>query len=91
MIYAQCREEMRVWQSICSCLGVGLCCPISIGNTYRPCVEDFPWPPCCSTACRHMGINASARASAYIYNTPEEVNTFVEALEDTIKFFKEIS
>jgi cysteine desulfurase/selenocysteine lyase len=38
-----------------------------------------------------MGINASARASAYIYNTPEEVNTFVEALEDTIKFFKEIS
>jgi len=38
-----------------------------------------------------LGISASARASAYIYNTPEEVDAFVEALEDTISFFKEIS
>lgn len=39
---------------------------------------------------RYLGINASARASLYIYNTPAEVDTFVEALEDTIKFFTEI-
>ncbi len=40
--------------------------------------------------CRYLGINASARASAYIYNTPQEVDAFVEALTDTIKFFKEL-
>jgi cysteine desulfurase/selenocysteine lyase len=37
-----------------------------------------------------MGIPASARASLYIYNTPAEVDAFIEALEDTIKFFSEI-
>lgn len=39
---------------------------------------------------RYLGIAASARASAYIYNTPQEIDTFIEALEDTIKFFKEL-
>ena len=39
---------------------------------------------------RYLGINASARASLYIYNTPQEVDTFIEALEDTIKFFTEL-
>ncbi|KAL6758582.1 molybdenum cofactor sulfurase [Haematococcus lacustris] len=38
---------------------------------------------------RHLGITASARASLYIYNTPAEVDAFIEALEDTIKFFNE--
>ena len=40
---------------------------------------------------RHMGLNATARASAYIYNTPGEVETFAEALRDTIAFFKDIN
>ena len=40
---------------------------------------------------RHLGISASARASAYIYNTPQEVDAFVDTLQDTIKFFKELS
>ena len=37
-----------------------------------------------------MGINASARASLYIYNTPAEVDAFIDALQETISFFTEI-
>ena len=40
---------------------------------------------------RYMGLNATARASAYIYNTPGEVETLAEALRDTIAFFKDIN
>jgi cysteine desulfurase/selenocysteine lyase len=36
-------------------------------------------------------VNATARASAYIYNTPNEVDVLVEALRDTIGFFKDIN
>merc|ERR1712070_745914 len=36
---------------------------------------------------RHLGINASARASLYIYNTKEEVDTFVANLKETLSFF----
>jgi cysteine desulfurase/selenocysteine lyase len=39
---------------------------------------------------RHLGINASARASAYIYNTRQEVDAFIDALKDTIKFFRDM-
>lgn len=39
---------------------------------------------------RHFGINASARASLYIYNTPAEVDTFVDSLKESIAFFKEL-
>lgn len=39
---------------------------------------------------RHLGIPASARASAYVYNTEHEVDVFVEALKDTVGFFKEM-
>lgn len=38
----------------------------------------------------YLGVNATARASPYIYNTVSEVETFVAALEDTIKFFKDV-
>jgi cysteine desulfurase/selenocysteine lyase len=38
-----------------------------------------------------LDVNATARASAYIYNTPTEVETLAEALRDTIQFFKEIN
>ncbi|MEW5311432.1 MAG: hypothetical protein WDW38_003147 [Sanguina aurantia] len=37
----------------------------------------------------YLGVNASARASPYIYNTDAEVDSFVRALDDTIKFFKD--
>ena len=40
---------------------------------------------------RELGINASARASLYIYNTPEEVDTFVGALEETLQFFRDVN
>ncbi|KAF8071197.1 NFS2 [Scenedesmus sp. PABB004] len=39
---------------------------------------------------RHLGIPASARASAYIYNTPAEVDLFIDALKETIDFFGEM-
>lgn len=37
---------------------------------------------------RYLDIGASARASLYIYNTRAEVDTFIEALRDAIKFFR---
>lgn len=40
---------------------------------------------------RELGVNATARASLYIYNTPEEVDTFVAALEETLAFFREVN
>jgi len=36
---------------------------------------------------RHLGINASARASAYFYNTVDEIDIFLRGLKDTISFF----
>ncbi len=37
----------------------------------------------------YLGINASARASPYIYNTEEEIDIFIKELEDSISFFRE--
>ncbi|KAK3027405.1 hypothetical protein RJ639_042084 [Escallonia herrerae] len=42
---------------------------------------------CAQPLHRHLGINASARASLYFYNTKEDVNYFIEVLKDTISFF----
>ena len=42
----------------------------------------------CAVLCRYLGINASARASLYIYNTEHEVDGFIESLHGAIKFFK---
>jgi len=39
----------------------------------------------------HLGINASARASLYMYNTKEEIDQFVAKLKDTIDFFGQAS
>ena len=39
---------------------------------------------------KYLGINASARASCYIYNTEHEVDVFVDALKETISFFTEM-
>ncbi|GLC37845.1 Cysteine desulfurase 1, chloroplastic [Pleodorina starrii] len=45
---------------------------------------------CAQPLHRELGVPASARASAYIYNTAGEVDVFVEALADTIKFFDDV-
>ena len=37
---------------------------------------------------RYLDINASARASLYIYNTYAEVDRFVSALQESIEFFR---
>ncbi|XP_021734278.1 cysteine desulfurase 1, chloroplastic-like [Chenopodium quinoa] len=42
---------------------------------------------CAQPLHRHLGMNASARASLYFYNTKDEVDHFVQALNDTISFF----
>ncbi|MEM8805028.1 MAG: cysteine desulfurase [Cyanobacteria bacterium P01_G01_bin.38] len=39
---------------------------------------------------RSLGIDATARASLYFYNTREEIDSFVSALKETIDFFGNI-
>ncbi|MED6212204.1 Cysteine desulfurase 1, chloroplastic [Stylosanthes scabra] len=43
---------------------------------------------CAQPLHRFLGVNASARASLYFYNTKEDVDNFIQALKDTINFFK---
>src|SRR3990172_7660887 len=43
---------------------------------------------CTQPLMRSLGISGTARASFYIYNTPEEVDVLVEALEAARDFFK---
>jgi cysteine desulfurase/selenocysteine lyase len=45
---------------------------------------------CTQPVHRHLGIASSVRASAYIYNTPAEVDAFIESLKDSINFFSEM-
>ncbi|CAI5474377.1 unnamed protein product [Closterium sp. Yama58-4] len=46
---------------------------------------------CAQPIHQQLGINASARASAYIYNTKEEIDAFIAGLKDTIDFFVNFS
>ena len=39
---------------------------------------------------RELGIPASARASPYLYNTHAEIDSFIEALQSSIKFFTDM-
>jgi cysteine desulfurase/selenocysteine lyase len=39
---------------------------------------------------RMLGITSTARASLYFYNTREEIDTFITALQDTIDFFASV-
>ncbi|XP_024363672.1 cysteine desulfurase 1, chloroplastic isoform X2 [Physcomitrium patens] len=39
---------------------------------------------------RFLGISASARASLYFYNTTDEVDSFIQGLNDTIDFFSSL-
>lgn len=42
---------------------------------------------CCQPLHRELGYSHSARASLYFYNTKEEVDSFIQALEETLQFF----
>lgn len=42
---------------------------------------------CCQPLHRELGYSHSARASLYFYNTKEEVDVFVNKLEETLEFF----
>ena len=35
----------------------------------------------------YLGVNASARASLYLYNTHAEIDAFIQELKEAIKFF----
>jgi cysteine desulfurase/selenocysteine lyase len=43
---------------------------------------------CTQPLMRTLGVSGTARASFYVYNTPEEVDVLVEALEEARDFFK---
>lgn len=43
---------------------------------------------CCQPLHHALGINSSARASPYIYNTASEVDDFVDALKGVIAILK---
>lgn len=42
---------------------------------------------CAQPLHRYLGVSASARASLYFYNTEEDVDNFIQALNDTVSFF----
>ncbi|XP_004308190.1 PREDICTED: cysteine desulfurase 2, chloroplastic-like [Fragaria vesca subsp. vesca] len=42
---------------------------------------------CAQPLHRHLGVGSSARASLYFYNTREDVDDFIHALNDTVRFF----
>lgn len=42
---------------------------------------------CCQPLHRELGMNASARASLYLYNSVNEIDTFIDSLSESIKFF----
>ncbi|XAR54569.1 Cysteine desulfurase [Bertholletia excelsa] len=42
---------------------------------------------CAQPLHRYLGVNASARASLHFYNTREDVDDFIQALQDTVGFF----
>ncbi|KAL1065173.1 hypothetical protein E1A91_D13G261500v1 [Gossypium mustelinum] len=42
---------------------------------------------CAQPLHRHLGVNASARASLHFYNTEEDVDNFIQSLKDTVSFF----
>ena len=46
---------------------------------------------CCQPLHRALGHSHSARASLYFYNTKEDVDDFVTALEGTLGFFRSLS
>ncbi|GLT81807.1 hypothetical protein SLE2022_002390 [Rubroshorea leprosula] len=42
---------------------------------------------CAQPLHRYLGVSASARASLHFYNTKEDVDDFIQALNDTVSFF----
>ncbi|MEN9204898.1 MAG: aminotransferase class V-fold PLP-dependent enzyme, partial [Thermostichales cyanobacterium DRC_bins_46] len=39
---------------------------------------------------RHLGVQSSARASVYFYNTPAEIQRFLETLAAAVQFFQSL-
>nr|ACU15092.1 unknown [Glycine max] len=45
---------------------------------------------CAQPLHRYLGVSSSARASLYFYNTKEDVDNFIHALNDTVSFFNSL-
>jgi cysteine desulfurase/selenocysteine lyase len=43
---------------------------------------------CAKPAHKRFGVQSSTRASSYLYTTPDEIDTLIEGLEYTKKYFK---
>jgi cysteine desulfurase / selenocysteine lyase len=43
---------------------------------------------CCKPAHQRFGVQASARASSYLYTTPDEIDALIEGLRYTKKYFR---
>jgi cysteine desulfurase/selenocysteine lyase len=43
---------------------------------------------CAAPVCRRYGVPATARASSYLYNTPDEIDALVEGLEQVKTFWR---
>jgi len=43
---------------------------------------------CCQPLHRELGLSHSARASLYFYNTKQDVDIFIEKLQETLDFFR---
>jgi len=39
---------------------------------------------------RYLQVSATARASLYFYNTRQEIDRFIQVLQDSVNFFREI-
>jgi len=46
---------------------------------------------CAQPLMKRLGIPAAARASFYLYNTPEEVDVLIRSLEKAKTFFNDVS
>lgn len=44
---------------------------------------------CAQLVSRSLGVNGTLRASIYVYNTKEDIDALVDAIKETIKFFKQ--
>ena len=44
---------------------------------------------CAQLLTKWLGVNGTLRASFYIYNTKEDVDKFIKAVEENVKFFSQ--
>ena len=69
----------RVWLLKVADLAILWCAGVAVRSGHH----------CTQPLHHHLGIAASARASAYLYNTHAEIDSFIAALKESIQFFRD--